>query len=224
MATLEEIINGFKMAIIDGDEEGAAKWAQHGVAANVDAYELVTKHGGDAMTTVNQKYERKEFFVPEVLCSANALNAGVEVLSPFMKSDKTTVPATVVLAVVEGDIHDIGKNLVKIMLSAAGFRVVDLGKDVSNAAIIDKAKEMKADVVGMSALMSTTMPRMKAVIEGLQQAGMRNKVKVIVGGGPVTKDWALSIGADDRPHDASAAVGATKELVAKLRADPANNW
>jgi methylmalonyl-CoA mutase cobalamin-binding domain/chain len=141
-----------------------------------------------------------------------------------MRSDKTSEPATVVLAVVEGDIHDIGKNLVRIMLSAAGFRVVDLGKDISNAAIIEKAKEVKADVIGMSALMSTTMPRMKAVIEGLQQAGIRNKVKVIVGGGPVTKEWALSIGADDRPHDASAAVGATKELVAKLWAYKENDW
>jgi corrinoid protein of di/trimethylamine methyltransferase len=224
MATTEEIINGFKKAVVDGDEEAAAKWAKEGVDAKVDAYDLVTKHGGDAMTVVNQKYERKEFFVPEVLCSANALNAGVDILSPHMRSDKTSEPATVVLAVVEGDIHDIGKNLVRIMLSAAGFRVVDLGKDVSNAAIIEKAKEVKADVIGMSALMSTTMPRMKAVIEGLQQAGIRNKVKVIVGGGPVTKEWALSIGADDRPHDASAAVGATKELVAKLRADKANDW
>jgi len=224
MATTEEIINGFKKAVVDGDEEAAAKWAKEGVTAKVDAYDLVTRHGGDAMTGVIVKDERKEFLVPEVLCSANALNAGVDILSPHMRSDKTSEPATVVLAVVEGDIHDIGKNLVRIMLSAAGFRVVDLGKDISNAAIIEKAKEVKADVIGMSALMSTTMPRMKAVIEGLQQAGIRNKVKVIVGGGPVTKEWALSIGADDRPHDASAAVGATKELVAKLRADKANDW
>jgi corrinoid protein of di/trimethylamine methyltransferase len=224
MATAEEIINGFKKAVVDGDEEASAKWAREGVNSGLDAYELVTKHGGEAMTVVNQKYEKKEFFVPEVLCSANALNAGVDILSPYMKADTATEPATVVICVVEGDIHDIGKNLVKIMLGAAGFKIVDLGKDVPNAAIIEKAKEVKADVVGMSALMSTTMPRMKQVIEGLQQAGIRNKVKVIVGGGPVTKEWALSIGADDRPHDASAAVGVTKELVAKLRADAANNW
>jgi dimethylamine corrinoid protein len=224
MATKEEIVNGFIKAVIDGDEVAAAKWAKEGVSANVDAYEMVTKHGGDAMSIVNQKYEKKEYFVPEVLCSANALNAGVEILTPYMKTDKTNVAATVILAVVEGDIHDIGKNLVKIMLSAAGFKVVDMGKDVPLMAIVDKAKELKADVVGMSALMSTTMPSMKKVIGFLQDAGIRNKVKVIVGGGPVTQEWALSIGADARPHDASAAVSVTKELVEKLRAERGPTW
>ncbi|MCQ5377059.1 MAG: corrinoid protein [Candidatus Methanomethylicia archaeon] len=224
MATKEEIVNGFMKAIVDGDEEASAKWAKEAVAAGLDAYEMVTKHGGDAMTIVNQKYEKKEYFVPEVLCAANALNAGVDILSPHMKADKTSVPATVVLAVVEGDIHDIGKNLVKIMLSAAGFRVIDMGKDVPSAALVEKVKETKADVLGMSALMSTTMPRMKNVIDMLKDQGIRGKVKVIVGGGPVTKDWALSIGADDRPHDASAAVGATKGLVEKLRAERGETW
>jgi len=224
MATKEKIVNGFIKAIVDGDEEAAASWAREGVAAGVDAYELVTKHGGDAMTIVNQKYEKKEYFVPEVLCSANALNAGVEILTPHMKADKTSIPATVILGVVEGDIHDIGKNLVKIMLSAAGFKVVDLGKDVPLMQFVEKAKEHKADVVGMSALMSTTMSAMKKVIGFLQDAGIRNKVKVIVGGGPVTPDWALSIGADARPHDASAAVGVTKDLVEKLRKERGESW
>ncbi len=219
MATKEEIVNGFIKAIVDGDEAASVMWAKQGIDAKVDAYELVTKHGGDAMSIVNSKYEKKEFFVPEVLCSANALNAAVDVLAPYMKADKASEPATVILGVVEGDIHDIGKNLVKIMLSAAGFRVVDLGKDVPLMQFVDKTKELKADVVGMSALMSTTMPSMKKVIQLLQEAGIRDKVKVIVGGGPVTKEWALSIGADDRPHDASSAVGATKELVAKLKAE-----
>jgi len=206
MATKEEIINGLKTAIVNGDEEAAAKWAKEAIAAGLDAYELVTKYGGEAMAIVNQKYEKKEYFVPEVLCAANALNVAVDILTPYMKVDKTTVPATVVLGVVEGDIHDIGKNLVKIMLSAAGFNVIDLGKDVPLQKFLEKAKEVKADVVGMSALMSTTMPGMKKVISMFQEAGVRNKVKVIVGGGPVTEEWALSIGADARPHDASAAV------------------
>lgn len=224
MATKEEIINGFVKAIVDGDEEAAARWAREAVAGNLNAYELVTKYGGDAMSVVNQKYEKKEYFVPEVLCSANALNAAVEVLTPHMKADVTSVPAKVVLGVVEGDIHDIGKNLVKIMLSAAGFEVVDLGKDVPLAKFLETAKEKKAEVVGMSALMSTTMPAMKKVIDMFTQAGVRNKVKVIVGGGPVTEEWALSIGADARPHDASAAVGVTKELVTKLKQDPSSAW
>ncbi|MEJ5292990.1 MAG: corrinoid protein [Candidatus Methanosuratincola sp.] len=224
MATREEIINGFVKAIVDGDEVAAAKWANEAVAAKLDAYELVTKYGGDAMSVVNQKYEKKEYFVPEVLCSANALNAAVDVLTPYMKADKTAVPAKVVLGVVEGDIHDIGKNLVKIMLSAAGFNVIDLGKDVPLAKFLETAKDNKAEVVGMSALMSTTMPAMKRVIDMFAQAGVRNKVKIIVGGGPVTEEWALSIGADARPHDASAAVGVTKDLVAKLKQDPSSAW
>ncbi|MGQ9759380.1 MAG: corrinoid protein [Candidatus Methanomethylicaceae archaeon] len=222
MATRDEIINGLKTAIINGDEEAAAKWAKDAVAAGLDAYELVTKYGGEAMAIVNQEYERKRYFVPEVLCAANALNAAVEILTPHMKVDKATIPATVILGVVEGDIHDIGKNLVKIMLNAAGFNVIDLGKDVPLQKFIEKAKELKADVVGMSALMSTTMPGMKKVISMLQEAGVRNKVKVIVGGGPVTEEWALSIGADARPHDASAAVGVVKQLVEKLRSERGN--
>lgn len=224
MVTQQEIIDGFMKAIVDGDEDKAALWAKEAVSANIDAYSLVTKNGGDAMGIVNTKYERKEYFVPEVLCSANALSAGVAVLSPHMKVDKTAEPAVVVLGVCEGDIHDIGKNLVRIMLSAAGFKVVDLGKDVPHQKFIDTAKEYKADVVGMSALMSTTMPGMKKVIGMMQEQGVRNKVKVIVGGGPVTKDWALSIGADDRPHDASASVGAVKELVAKLKTERGQTW
>jgi len=224
MVTEQEIVDGFVKAVIDGDEDHAAGWAKEAVTANMDAYTLVTKHGGDAVSVVNSKYEKKEYFVPEVLCSANALNAGVAVLSPHMKANKTTVPAVVVLGVCEGDIHDIGKNLVKIMLSAAGFKVIDLGRDVPLMKFVDTAKESKADIVGMSALMSTTMPGMKKVIGFLQEQGIRNKVKVIVGGGPVTKDWALSIGADDRPHDASVAVGVTKDLVEKLKKERGQTW
>ncbi|MCX8182289.1 MAG: corrinoid protein [Candidatus Methanomethyliaceae archaeon] len=224
MPTKEEIINGLKAAIVNGDEEAAAKWAKEAIAAGLDAYELVTKYGGEAMAIVNQEYEKKRFFVPEVLCAANALNVAVDILTPYMKVDKTTVPATIVLGVVEGDIHDIGKNLVKIMLSASGFNVIDLGKDVPLQKFLEKAKEVKADIVGMSALMSTTMPGMKKVINMFQEAGVRNKVKVIVGGGPVTEEWALSIGADARPHDASAAVGVVKQLVEKLRSERGESW
>ena len=112
----------------------------------------------------------------------------------------------------------------RILLRAAGFKVIDLGKDVPHQKFIDTAKENKADIIGMSALMSTTMPGMKKVIGMMQEQGIRNKVKVIVGGGPVTKDWALSIAADDRPHDASASVSAVKELVAKLKTERGKTW
>jgi methylmalonyl-CoA mutase cobalamin-binding domain/chain len=152
------------------------------------------------------------------------MRVATEVINSAIPKSEQQKKGKIIIGTVEGDIHDIGKNLVKIMLSAAGFKVVDMGKDVPLMAIVDKAKELKADVVGMSALMSTTMPSMKKVIGFLQDAGIRNKVKVIVGGGPVTQEWALSIGADARPHDASAAVGVTKELIEKLRVERGPIW
>ncbi|MDH5807296.1 MAG: corrinoid protein [Candidatus Methanomethylicaceae archaeon] len=224
MITKEDIINKFKEAIINGDEEEAVKWANEALNAGLDAYEMVTKYGGEAMEVINKMYEEKKIFVPEVLLAANALNAAVEVLKPHMKVEKTSIPAKIVLGVVEGDIHDIGKNLVKIMLSSAGFEVIDLGRDVPLQKFIEVVKQEKADVLGMSALMSTTMPGMKKVIDMLKNEGIRDKVKVIVGGGPVTEEWALSIGADARPKDASAAVGVTKQLVEKLRQERGNSW
>ncbi|MCS7097432.1 MAG: corrinoid protein [Candidatus Methanomethyliaceae archaeon] len=224
MVNKDEIISKFKEAIIIGDEEAAVRLAKEAIAAGLDAYEMVTKYGGEAMEVINKQYEEKKIFVPEVLLAANALSAAVEILKPHMKVEKTSIPAKVVLGVVEGDIHDIGKNLVKIMLSSAGFEVIDLGRDVPLQKFIEVAKQEKADVVGMSALMSTTMPGMKKVIDMLKDAGIRNKVKVIVGGAPVTEEWALSIGADARPKDASAAVGITKQLVEKLRKERGDSW
>lgn len=224
MVNKDEIISKFKEAIIIGDEEAAVRLAKDAIAAGLDAYEMVTKYGGEAMEVINKQYEEKKIFVPEVLLAANALNAAVEVLKPHMKVEKTSIPAKVVLGVVEGDIHDIGKNLVKIMLSSAGFEVIDLGRDVPLQKFIEVAKQEKADIIGMSALMTTTMPGMKKVIDMLKDAGIRNKVKVIVGGAPVTEEWALSIGADARPKDASAAVGVSKQLVEKLRKERGESW
>ncbi len=217
MASKEEIIEGFKKAVIEGDLEEAKKWAEEAVKAGLDAYEVITQGGAKAMEVVNELYEKREYFVPEVLCSAVALQAGVDILRPHIKVEKTRVPAKVILGVVEGDIHDIGKNLVKIMLSAAGFEVIDLGKDVPLQKFIEAIKEHNAELLGMSALMSTTMPGMKKVIEMLAQEGIRNKIKIMVGGGPVTPEWAKSIGADARPKDAAEAIDVAKRLVEELR-------
>jgi dimethylamine corrinoid protein len=224
MVTKEEVISKFKEAIVNGDEEAAVKWAKESISIGLDAYEMITKYGGEAMEIVSKMYEEKKIFVPEVLLAANALTNAIEVLKPYMKVETTKVPAKVVLGVVEGDIHDIGKNLVKIMLSAAGFEVIDLGRDVPLQKFIDTIKEVKADVLGMSALMSTTMPGMKKVIDMLKEAGIRDKIVVVVGGGPVTPEWAQSIGADARPRDASAAVGVVKELVEKLKQKRGEGW
>ncbi|MCC6012954.1 MAG: corrinoid protein [Candidatus Verstraetearchaeota archaeon] len=224
MVTKEEVISKFKEAIINGNEEEAVKWAKESISIGLDAYEMITKYGGEAMEVISKMYEERKIFVPEVLLAANALTSAIEVLRPHIKVEKTKVPAKIVLGVVEGDIHDIGKNLVKIMLSSAGFEVIDLGRDVPLQKFVDVAKEVKADVIGMSALMSTTMPGMKKVIDMLKEAGIRDKVAVIVGGGPVTPEWAQSIGADARPKDASAAVGITKQLVEELRKRRGESW
>ncbi len=211
----EEILKNLAKSVVDGDEEGAKKWAEEAIKNNIDAYEAIMNGLAEGMRVVSELYEKGEYYVPEVLLSASAMNAAVEILKPHIKVEKTEKPITIVLGVVEGDIHDIGKNLVKTMLESAGFNVIDLGKDVPLSKFIEEAKKHNADVIAMSALMTTTMPGMKKVIELLIKEGYKDKVKTIIGGAPTSLDYAKSIGADAWAKDASAAVGVIKNLLAK---------
>lgn len=211
----EEIFKNLAKCVVDGDEEGAKKWAEEAIKSNIDAYEAIMNGLAEGMKKVSELYEKGEYYVPEVLLSASAMNAAVEILRPHIKVDKTAKPITVVLGVVEGDIHDIGKNLVKIMLDSAGFRVIDLGKDVPSMKFVEAVKEYNAEVVGMSALMTTTMPGMKKVIDLLIKEGQRDKVKVIIGGAPTSWDFAKSIGADAWGKDASEAISIIRKLLSK---------
>lgn len=215
MTDKTEILKNLAKCVVDGDEEGCQKWANEVVAGNLDAYEAIMSGLADGMKTVSALYEKGEYYVPEVLLSASAMNLAVDILKPHIKLDKAAKPVTVALAVVEGDIHDIGKNLVKIMLDSAGFKVVDLGKDVPIAEIVKAVTANNADVVGMSALMTTTMPGMKRLIEQLSAAGVRERVKVMIGGAPTSAEYAEQIGADRWAKDASSSVGIVKELTAK---------
>ncbi len=198
-----------------GDEEGAKRFADEVVSNNVDPYEAIMQGPAVGMNKVSELYEKGEYYVPEVLLSASAMNIAVDILKPHIKVDRAEKPVTVVLGVVEGDIHDIGKNLVKTMLNAAGFKVIDLGKDVPVGEFVKAAKENSAEVIGMSALMTTTMLNMKKIIEQLVASNYRHKVKVMIGGAPTDRAYAESIGADMWGKDASSAVGIVRSLTAK---------
>lgn len=167
-----------------------------------------------AMEEVGKKFESLEIFLPEMMKAADAMAAGVEILQPRLASGKHEVKkGLILLGTVEGDVHDIGKNIVAIMLRGAGFEVVDLGYDVSVLTFAEKAIEVRPDIVGMSTLMTSTMVHMPRVITALEERNLRDKVKVIVGGAPVLPDWAREIGADGYGENAVEAVNLAKELV-----------
>lgn len=165
------------------------------------------------MEQVGKDFKQGTLFIPEVLLSANAMHAGLEVLRPLLAQSEHQPMGKVVIGTVVGDLHDLGKNLVSMMLQGAGFEVVDLGIDVSPESFVEAVSTRGADLLGMSALLTTTMPAMKRTIEGLEKSGLRNQVKVLVGGAPVTPDFAKKIGADAFAPDAVTAVDVARELI-----------
>ncbi len=166
-----------------------------------------------AMANVGEKFKKNEIYVPEMLVAARAMYASLDVLRPLLASSGAKNAGKLVIGTVKGDLHDIGKNLVKMMFDGAGFEVVDIGIDVSPVKFVDAVKDQKPDLLGMSALLTTTMPAMKSTIDALREAGLRDKVKVMVGGAPVTDRFAREIGADGYAPDASSAVDLGKELM-----------
>ena len=166
-----------------------------------------------AMDVIGQKFSEGTIFVPEMLVSAFTMKKGLEIIKPLLKAQETESRSTIVMCTVKGDMHDIGKNLVSMMLEGAGFSVIDLGVDISVEKLIEKLEEVKPAVLGLSALLTTTMPGMKNVIEILEAKGLRNDVKVIVGGAPVGSDFADKIGADGYGRDAAEAVQLVRRLV-----------
>jgi 5-methyltetrahydrofolate--homocysteine methyltransferase len=166
------------------------------------------------MAEVGRLFEAGEYFVPEVLIAARAMKSGLTILKPKLVEADVEPVGTVAAGTVKGDLHDIGKNLVCMMLEGAGFEIVDLGTDVSPETFVDAVKNQGVDVVAMSALLTTTMPNMKTTLDALQEAGVRDKVRVMVGGAPVTQAYADEIGADGYAADASRAATLAKQLVA----------
>jgi len=206
-----------KMAqsIIDGDSDAAVALAQQAVASGLDPLGAITQGFVMGVNQVGEAFAKGDAFLPELVMAGEAMKAAVSTLEPEMQKRglQRTMLGKVVLATVEGDIHEIGKSLVGTMLSASGFQVYDMGVDVPTAKIIAKAKEVDADIVGLSALLTTTMVKQKEVIEELDKQGLRKKIKVMVGGAPVTRDWVQKIEADGFSEDAIGAVGIAKQLV-----------
>ncbi len=201
-------------AIIDGDAKTARAITEKAIGASVPPLVLVTEYMIPAMNEVGRRFECNEYFVPELLLAARAMKAALEPLRPLLVASGVKPVARVVIGTVKGDLHDIGKNLVASMLEGGGFEVIDLGVNVAPEQFVAKVRETNAEIVAMSALLTTTMPAMKATIEALKQAGLRDRVKVLVGGAPVTQRYADEIGADGYSETAAGAVPLAKRVLA----------
>ncbi len=202
------------LAVVDGDATTALKEVNELLAQNVTPQTIMESHLIPAMGEVGKRFEENEFFVPELLIAARAMQESMKILNPLLKSSGVAKAGRVVIGTVQGDLHDIGKNLVASMLEGGGFEVVDLGVDVSPERFVAAAKEQDGTIIALSALLTTTMPQMKKVIEALQTAGLREKAKVMIGGAPVTADFATEIGADGYSENASTAVSLARKLAA----------
>ncbi len=199
-------------SVVDGQADAVASGVKAALAAGVEANVILNEALIAAMDDVGCQFEEGELFVPEMLVSARAMQAGLSLLKPHLAVTDTKSSGKVAIGTVKGDLHDIGKNLVAMMLEGAGFEIIDLGVDVAPEAFVEAVKN-GAQIIGMSALLTTTMNNMKATIEALKAAGLRDQVKVMIGGAPVTEEFAKSIGADAFAPDASSATRAARQLI-----------
>jgi 5-methyltetrahydrofolate--homocysteine methyltransferase len=201
-------------AVLNGDSKTSVAITKEAIAENVDPMDLITNHMIPAMDEVGRRFECSDYFVPELLLSARAMKSALELLRPLLVASGAQPVGRVVIGTVKGDLHDIGKNLVASMLEGSGFEVHDLGTDVAPEKFIQAAKDHNAQVICLSALLTVTMPAMKTTITALEAAGMKGKVKVLVGGAPVTQHYADQIGADGFGENANSAVTLARKLVA----------
>lgn len=199
--------------VVDMEEDEVAEAAQEFIDSGFPAFEGIMNGLIDGMNRTSVLFEEEEYFVTDVLLCSDAMYAGLNVLKPYLPEESGDNKKKAVIGVVEGDTHDIGKNLVKIMMETAGFQMIDLGRDVPLQKFVDTAKEEQADLVCLSTLMTTTMGGMKTVIELLKDAGIRDQVKVMVGGGPVSQSFAAKISADGYSQNAVEAVRLAKDLL-----------
>ncbi len=203
-------------AILNGDNKTALAVTQQAVSEGVQPMELITNHMIPAMSEVGRRFECEEYYVPELLLAARAMKGSLDVLRPLLAASGAQPLARVVIGTVKGDLHDIGKNLVSSMLEGGGFEVIDLGTDVTPQRFIEAVQAHGANIVALSALLTVTMPMMKNTIDALKQASLRDRVKVMVGGAPVTREFANSIGADGYSETATSAVTLARQLVASV--------
>ncbi len=216
MTKEEEILRKMSEAVLNFDSAAAVDAAKEAVALKIDPVKAIEGGLAKGLREIGDRFERGEMYLPHLILGADAMEAAVKVLEEHVPKEelKSTSRGTVVIGTVEGDIHDLGLRIVASMLRANGFKVHDLGCNTKSMDFIEKAKEVDADIIAVSSLMTTTMPFMKDLIEALEATGIRDRFKILLGGGPVSERWAEEIGADGYGRDASEAVRVAKELVA----------
>jgi corrinoid protein of di/trimethylamine methyltransferase len=210
-----ELFEAMAKSVMEGEVVEAKKLAQQAVAQSLDPLEAINKGFVAGLNKVGDEFSCGTMFLPDLVMAGEAMKAAMSVLEPELskRGAAREMLGKVVIGTVKGDIHDIGKTIVATMLSASGFQVYDLGHDVSVEKFVEKAREVNADIVGMSALLTTTMVRQRDVVKALNEAGLRPQVKVMVGGAPVTRGWVEEIGADGYSEDAVGAVAVAKKLI-----------
>lgn len=209
----KELLNSLAENVVDMEEDLVVEVANEYLKEEFDPLEGIEKGLSVGMQRAGELYEEQEYYIPEILLCSDAMTTGIDILKPHIKKNDKDKRGKVVMGVVQGDTHDIGKNIVKIMLETAGFEVYDLGRDVPMSSFIDEAKRVDADIIAMSTLMTTTMDNMQVLIEDLKAQGIREKFKVMIGGGPISESYAKKIGADGYSASATTAVELAKKLV-----------
>lgn len=210
----EEILTGLTEAVIEGDDDLVVELTQKAVDAGIEPLVIINEALTKGIRIVGEYFGSGQYFLPDLLLGAKAMDAGVKLLEPLLLGTSREFYGKVLMGTVQGDLHEIGKNIVGMMLKTSGFEVIDLGVDVPASKFIDKIKELKPNVIGISALLTTTIGRQKEIIEVLTEEGLRDQVKIMIGGAPINQAWAEKIGADGYAEDAITAVEVCKKLVA----------
>jgi 5-methyltetrahydrofolate--homocysteine methyltransferase len=213
----EEVFQRLRDAIVQLDIDGIRRIAQEALDKGIPAYEAVMEGMSKGMEIVGKKFEEGEFFLSDLIMAGETMKAGMEVLKPHLKAGQVKSMGRVVIGTVKGDIHDIGKNIVSTLLSSAGFEVHDLGVDVDVDRFVKAVQEFKAHILAMSALLTVTMPYMEEVIKAVEKEGIRSQLKIIVGGAPLSEDYAKRIGADAYAEDAVTGVEKCKKLMDEVK-------
>ncbi len=221
---MKELIEELAESVLNMEEEETVRLSKKCLDYGISAYEAIDKGLANGMNRAGQLYEEEEYYIPELLMCSDAMYAGLEVLKPHLQKNEVRNKQKVVIGVVQGDTHDIGKNLVKIMMETEGFEVIDLGRDIPPKDFVNKAKEVDASIIVLSTLMTTTMDGMAEVINILKEEGIREKVQVMIGGGPISQGFADKIGADLYTTNASQAAKSAKVLLSKIDKQSKDNY
>ena len=212
----DELLEELSRSILELDSQKTLAYARKALDLGFDPFEVIDRGLSKGMKEMGERFARGDIYIPHLVLAADIMNESLKILKPKLQTkERERTVSKVLIGTVHGDIHDLGKNLVATMLTASGFNVVDLGRDVPTMIIIEKAKEYKPDIIGLSALMTTTMLEQRKVIDSLKDAGLRNNVKVLVGGAPVSSEWAREIGSDGYAENALEAVKIAKLIILK---------